>query len=482
MNSIVEASWLGLPRRVRPVVALLMLTVLFLTSFFRFYEMRAKKDYDTDETGWIRASMTIAKVILAADLRPSSWEFQDQGAYGNLNPTLGKLFFSMPFVAMGLAGKPLPEPPTRWDHSKSFEYNYERGTRGAPEVLHPLRAVAAVFGAALVVLCSVIVLRIAGPLAGAACGILLMRNYVFAQVSSAVLTDVFYTFFLLATLAIPLFVLRRRQIWKPSYSAAALGLALGMATAVKYSALLLLLPYLAFLALAAWWTGKLRLRQLAMACGISGVCVASVVYGTNPFLWPVPHKPSDILRDIRHIKGTTKGLAHLPGELSAKQTPDGWQPREVIPALYGVTRPAQFPLAYLRWKKYAAFQRSQPHWKPPVNKVFFGRIATSRYSLQKNEPYYVLLGIGVALALCRKRAQAGIFLAYALIAFVMIFLTRLADIDRYLFQLYVLRAMFSSVGIGFVLALIAAGLGWAILRLKTLAAPPVPPAESERSH
>lgn len=487
-------------KRHRLLLALSYLLVLGGTGIYLFSQV-PHTDYRDDETGWVRNSIRIAQALLDFDLRPASWEFEEDTFYGSLNPHLGKFPYSA--VAIGLRPHyggnlpPIPKPYhfTRIPGDYEIKRNIREGRVAPPEVLYPMRRVTALWGLALIALCMAMVHLTVSPLAGILTGLLLALNEPLTRTSTQVMTDAQYNFFTALTALLAVWVVVAATRSQGLRRFAVLALSVALATATKLAGWMLLLP------LAAWSVGLLWKRGLIgwrMAAALLPAMLALVVivnFALNPYLWPDLSKVSTagLKKDWRLLKHgeytvgvegpptwlwrfqkevPPPGLHRLPADKLQQLRTGLWEksigkqvfsgpaehPIRVIPALYELTRPVQFPLLYVRWstlKKYIYDTKRRSS-----NDVFLRNITFLGQSIP-GEFLFALAGLAAVghrawrTTSPRRRLQLLTLLAYAAAITGVIFLTRLNDSDRYVLPILIIRAMFASVGIAWLLRFLA---------------------------
>lgn len=466
-------------------------------AFGHFAGHVAETKVAPDETGWIRASATVAILVMQGDFTPSSWRADGDNVYGYCNPQLGKLLFAIPLMYHLMSGTgdlpPLPDP---YDFTKSREENAKEKRLPPPYILTELRVVAAFAGVALCGICMRIVQVLCGSAGAFLAGVLLALNPVMVSVSSAVMTDgIYQAFVLLAVLCAMLAYAsdeapkaRRRTFWA--------AIAAGLAGTVKFAAPIILFPYFFLLMMSARATDRLRIpTQCKMILGFGAVFL-TVTFALNPFLWPdfsgydrealgrdwrllrdgelrvaVDAAKPDWARDlqlkfedkvievdgIKYYAGLTeKGRERLLDHLWVTQLvpfhrSDRFHPSNIVPVLYEITRPLQLPLMYARWYVFKDMLFSGHHWKLPNTETFLEAMLF-RATVLPFEWMLAVAGVWVMAwrarygsVRCRRLYFA--LLLFVPIAFALVFATRLADIDRYLLLLFALRTIAVAVAL-----------------------------------
>lgn len=472
---------------------------VFTYALFHFGHAASDTHYHADETGWTRASAAVASLVQSKDLAPGSWNREADGAYGNLNPQLGKLLFAIPILCGAApAAHPFLESGVPFDPGIPLLENKARGGIAPKELLLPLRWVAVVGGAGLCLLCMAMVHRAAGRWAAILAGLVLVSNPVVTRISASVLTDIFYQFFLVATGLAAMYAAEAGFSAQRTRRILICALLAGCATACKYAGVLLLLPFLVLLLAGLRGAGQLQPRRfyatLAAVCVVTG----GIPFLLNPYYWPdfSEISMSGLQADLRLIRdgeiAIEPGVAppswvwHLGFDGERKLADDGvevfrlnpagldalrdylwhaylkfydppyeFHPQTIMPSLFALMRPAYYPLVFLRWQYYKEWLALSPNWTPPEQPRFF-RSLRYRFLAHSLEPKLALVGIGVLMLTRSRRSAHGLSSArvaaiFGITIIAMVYATRLADFERYLVDIFILRGMAAAIGAAWIL-------------------------------
>lgn len=468
--------------------------IVFPLAFSNFSDQVDRHSYRVDETGWTRSAIHVANLLAAMDLTPSRWQAEEELAYGSINPQLSKVFIAFP-ILMGWVPVEEHLPPGRvyYDLTLDLSENRRRGAVIPPEILHPLRRVSVVFGVFFCLVCMGMVHAACGPLTAFLAGLALARNPLIAEVSSSVLTDISYQSFLFAAALCTIWgattssrgLGMRRQVWA--------GALAGVATACKYSAPLFVMPFQAVTLVIARAEGRLSRTRMYATLGLSTAALLGVVYLSNPMLWPDVTKFSreGLSRDLRLLHSgeivlrpgepgppwirmlgyelEKSARAEEPPKLRLKADSHAalldhmlnaglatvepalpeLRPQNIVPTLYAVSRPLLLPVTYLRWAYFKEWVSLAPDWLHRDSGRFV-RYLRTRYLVFPWE--VTLAAIGCLTLLCAGAQGRSLstprrlLLAYALYYVVVLYATRINDLDRYLIGMIALRCMLAAIG------------------------------------
>lgn len=465
--------------------------------------------YRVDETGWVWAAVRVAELVRHGDFRPSAWQAEEDLGYGSINPQLGKLFFALPIIAGCVTlEEHLPRERVYWDMRLSLPENKALGAVMPPEILFPLRRVAAVLGAFLCLVCMRIVHRAAGLFAAFLSGIALAFNPLVTTVSSIVLTDISYQLGLFAAGLCAMGLTTAQAGGAARRRVVVTGLLGGLATACKYSAPFFVLPFALLMLLLSRAADAFGRRTFYASVVLLALSLVATIYATNPILWPDTSSSLEgagkdwrlwSKGEIGLARGEAEpewlrlmNLAHTRDSLrdggtllrltpashaefrdvvfngalgTAEPDVPALRPQVIMPDLFGLLRPAQLPWIYLRWAYFKEWVECDPLWLQASPARFVRNLRHSHLSYSWEFP---LACLGLAL-LCWPQAGTRYWLAppRALLLFVFVYgvvlyATRINDMDRYLVGIVALRCMLGGIGLAALLR-----LAWHLVRRAT---------------
>lgn len=437
-----------------------------------------------DESGWVRSAVHVAALLTTGDLSPVSWQFTEDHSFGSLNPPLGKLFFALAMLPLREADGSLPPAPGVYVFRYPFEWNVEQGNIPREDLLLAARRVSMALGLALLITTLAAVHLAAGPLAGIAAGLFFLSNPLFVELSTQVMTDIPYWLLVqLAVLALlwALGAEDTRGFYRRVFLAS---LACGFACLVKMPAPFLLAPTFAVAGVLALWNRRSHRFAPVLVPVIMGATVLACSLVFNPFLWPdlsrfsmqglradwalvqegvytleEGQQPPAWITEVEApaTPGThrlepaqlTRLKHHLKEAMLARYSfaADAYNPLNVIPSLFAITRPVQFPLLYMRWQGMAKLHQIPGNGGPTTFKGWAkAYLASPREIVATGMAIAGLVSMGAYLITAgRRQRQAMLLLLFHAIALTALaYATRMVDIPRYLFGAYIVRDMLAG--------------------------------------
>jgi hypothetical protein len=397
-----------------------------------------------DEIGWISASSRAADLVRSGDFDWDAWEMSSLGAYGAMNPPVGKLAIGLPMRL----GNPAPPFDGLWDWSLDEVGNEGKGNLPPRDELLKARRIVAMHSALLVVAVCALGWSLGGPSVGLIAAALLCVHPTWRATGPLLLTDMLHGF-LLVLMAFPAIgLLRRADHDRGLFQMVLLGSLMGVAAAVKPTGLVLGGMFVLSIALYR----AVRSRRIGIA--FQGVLAAFLVSGAtlvalDPWLWPDlgSARPSAVLRETPAALGALRSPQPI-ATLEAR--------REEYPAVQAVARPAWIFIRAMQWKHLVAFQRSLPslQWQGPRLVVLADWLLLRKNSFA-GEFVFVLIGLfGVFMGLARRSrtetiasAPAKVVILFTVAASVYVLALVVLPVTRYLLPLQVLLLVLAAQGI-----------------------------------
>lgn len=405
-----------------------------------------------DEPGWVAASSREADLFLAGRFDWNLWNEKDFGAYGPMNPPLGKLALGLP-LRVGDASVP---HRALWDWSLDEAGNRSMGNIPPQDLLVRGRRIAAAQAALFVMIVCALGWEIGGVGIGLLAAALLCFHPTWREIGSLVLTDMLLNAILLA-MAFPAIRWLKRPTRERGFAPLLLMAFLaGAAGAVKPTGFVLGLLFIASVAIV-------RLIRLKDAKGaFVGAAVAFLVSGAtmvafDPWLWPNPAEVSP--KAIPGEVGVALELLKGPDPFVSIE-------REVdrMPSLNALVRPAWIVVRARNWKNLVVFQKSLPslQWHRPRLLELMDWIFL-RFVSFPGEALFMLAGTWFAIASAVRSMREGRFGSAAPVLVVLLFTAAASaytfalvvlPVPRYLLPLYGLMQLLAAFGIVGVLRLV----------------------------
>ena len=245
------------------------------------FESHSDRPATVDEPSWITTGYLTWRLVTEA-APPERWSTayteRRLGAWGTLNPPLGKLI-----IGAAVAYAREPGDPVRyvWLWPYSYEANLKAGTLPPPSLLSSVRGVMVPFGVLALLLVYLIAREVSGTAryAPILAPLLLFSSRTFRDYSTMVFTDGPLLAFTLAALWFVLLWLRRTRPWQLAVALVCLGLA--CATKLNAGALV---PVTALFVAMVPAPLKTRMTRALLAVAVPSAVFVSV----NPYLWPRP--------------------------------------------------------------------------------------------------------------------------------------------------------------------------------------------------
>jgi 4-amino-4-deoxy-L-arabinose transferase-like glycosyltransferase len=393
-----------------------------------------------DESGWISSAYHYTDLLLTLDTTPSKWECQECSTWGSLNLHLGQWLIGLPLVM---------DPDIRgrrfsryYDFDLSFDDNVAQGRVPPQDILSRSRRAVAVVG----VLCCLIVFAIGyvayGLLVGVLAATLVLTNQLFITHATRAMTDVHYSFFLLALCLAVMLLVRSRtapSTWPAIRVGAIAGVLAGLACSVKVTAIVI--GGLMFFAATYAFAGQ-RARLLAVVAFCASALI--VIYGLNPFFWidSKDLRPGPLVQEFRLLAHDLRTSS--PQIDSAR-----------FPQLASLGR---FPSIFVRWDRLMNNQleaKPERGWQGNRFRILHEALL-SRYS---NIPAgWLFLGVGVCLSTsyARRRAQSApdrpavsdaLPLLYLLVNYGFIVVFMKLNFERYYLPTVIASQFFVAIGL-----------------------------------
>jgi len=477
-------GWGGEPCSRARLVAGLIVLLMCAVVFFREVD---SAPFVGDESSWMTVSYRHADALLRGDLHPRQWEFPDCGPYGNLNPQLGKLMMGVPLLlyTRHVLGEEPFDQHYAWE--ASLIENEISGNIPPRSQLRAARVLHAVYGLLAFAACYLFLWYCCGLLPAVCAGTLLVLNERFVLTMSRAMMDApFHLFTVLGLLCIAGYLQAgsSRRAWA---AAGLTGICAGLAASVKVTGILLIgLFLLPFLILKHPFRGAWK---PVLGHGIAyAVAALFVVYLLNPFFWPEfrPEERSQSLAAELRQAWQSRPVLTFPDEpdmtLGANLTDYTFERdrvREVYPRLYGLLRPAEFPLLFARWNSWLEEQQTLFPIPPPTAAGFHRRLFLE-FAAMPGNVVFALAGLFVCIQrslLARQRGLPGLFavpLVFALVSYAFWLATMRLELDRYYVAPLIGVQMLAGIGLAVVLQQVA---DWSAgLSRRTGPRPPEPPA------
>lgn len=453
--------------------------------------------YHGDESGWVRASLHVAERLENGNFEPAAWEFEKDGAWGNLNPPLGKFIFSLAHFTMSRnEDGALPAPPEKYYFGHNYRKNLAKGRVATEELRRPLQYVSLLFGALLLITIITLMRHIRGPGAAHLATLLVIFTPQFQLLTKQAMTDVMYAFFCFLTWLCGIWAVESdsvRQMYGRFFISA---LVAGLACTVKPAALLLLMPFLFAIALTLYLRKIANMpHALVLSSGML-VLISAVCIILNPYFWPdlsrfsfaqlhaeyrllahgelsteLPPLNPELTRLIGHgdlsVNSTQLSAESLDilrqkmyassievsvQESRAKAPLDSAHPRLVVPVLYDLLRPLNLPLQYLRWQYLKQYFWSERKALRPTWQGLQEGVLPAAWP-QRIQGYLAIAAVPMLFWLAVKewqrerRARKLAFLIFVLSTTVIVAMTRISDDIRYLFPVLLFRSMLAALAV-----------------------------------
>lgn len=417
-----------------------------------------------DEPGWIAASSREADLFLAGRFDWNLWNEKDFGAYGPMNPPLGKLALGLP-LRVGDASVP---HRALWDWALDEAGNRSEGNVPPQDLLVRARRIAAAHAALFVVIVCALGWEVGGAGVGLLAAALLCFHPTWREIGPQVLTDMFLNALLLA-MAFPAIRWLKLSVRKRGLAPLVLMAFLaGAAGAVKPTGIVLGFLFIASVAMVraiGTREAKGTLVGAAMAVLVSGATMVAF----DPWLWPNPAEVSP--RAIPGEVGVALELLKGPDPFVALE-------REVgrMPSINALARPAWIVVRARNWKNLVAFQKSLPslQWQRPrllelTNWIFL------RFVSFPGEALFMVAGVWFAIAAAFRYVREGrsggaapvlVVLLFTSAALAYTFALVVLPVPRYLLPLFGLLQLLAAFGIVGTLRHVVHPWGIACARIK----------------
>lgn len=405
-----------------------------------------------DESGWFAASSREADLVLAGRFEWNLWNANDYGAYGRMNPPLGKLALGLPLRV----GASTPPHAKLWDWSLDEAGNRAVGNVPPQDLLVRGRRIAAAHAALFVVVVCALGWEIGGVGIGLLAAALLCFHPTWREIGSQFLTDMPVNSLLLA-MALPAIRWLKRPPRERGFAPLFLmGLLAGAAGAVKPTGIVLGILFIAATAIVR----AIRTREAkgtlvgaTMALLLSGASMVAL----DPWLWPNPTAVSP---------KAIPGEAGIVLDILRKPDPYVTLEREVdrFPSLNALVRPAWIVVRARNWKNLVGLQKSLPslQWQGPrllelMEWMFL------RFVSFPGEALFMLAGAWFAISATYRGVRDGwsdgaapplVFLLFTGTALVYTLALVVLPVPRYLLALFALLQLISAFGIVGVLRLV----------------------------
>lgn len=334
--------------------------VLIAYAFWQWHALTAMKvssnQTHVDERGWIASALAYCDLLYTGDFSPADWEQRNLGAFGNLNPHLGKVMLGTPayFTAKklrmhyrpqdrltmrdtdGLCSKGVPRPPLKIYHAARNTAKFWAGLTAATLILS--------------------VCWLFGTWAGVIFSFTLLWNRTFRINSAFALTDMPYLFLLNIALIAGVLVLRARSRGALLAVTALLGIGAGLATSVKVTAIVTLSIYTIALLGTLVYLKRAGIRRAAAGFGVYLVAALVVIFALDPFFWPdlsaidldAAAEEVTLVRDPASAGVSWNDEDSLWKSMTETEL-DYSVVRAKAPHLRAMLRPLEYPLLYPRW-------------------------------------------------------------------------------------------------------------------------------------
>jgi len=282
-------------RRLTPALHGVVFVALFVWAFAIFDAARLRVAFHGDESLKIATGRYFGYFFLDRDFDHPAW----QRSHDTLTQPPG--FRYIVGAGLWLQGHRLEALNQPYNWSDPEGQNRREGRVPSSTVLMDARRVAVLFSAGAVALLYVVGVQLGAPLAGVAAALLVGASPYLREHFTRALAESPLVFFMLAALALSLWIFRRRPPRFGVTSAVVMGLILGLGTMTKLTAVLSA-PALGAACLGAALAARLRgdhrgwWRPLTWGAAATLLGWALFV-ALNPFLWPAPaRRTGDLFR------------------------------------------------------------------------------------------------------------------------------------------------------------------------------------------
>lgn len=398
-----------------------------------------------DEVGWISASSRAADLFLSGRFDWDLWNARDFGAYGTMNPPVGKLALGIP-LRVGDTAAPFEG---LWDWSLDEAGNRSKGNIPPPALLLRGRWVAAAHSALFVVVICALGWEAGGAGVGLLAAALMCLHPTWREIGPLVLTDMLLNAILLAMAFPAIHWLRRPASDRGLASLFLMALLAGAAGAVKPTGVVLGLLFIASAAVARA-IGCRNAKRSLVGASMAAVVACAVMVAFDPWLWPNPRdvSPKAVPREML----VARGLLKTHGPIDAFE-----QGAQRTPSINALARPAWIAVRARDWKNLVAFQKTLPslQWRGPrllelADWILF------RFVSFPGEALFMLAGGWFALASPFRLMREGrlgnamptlVVLLFAAVAAVYALVLVILPVPRYLLPLFALLQVLAAFGI-----------------------------------
>jgi 4-amino-4-deoxy-L-arabinose transferase-like glycosyltransferase len=305
-----------------------------------------------DESGWISAGLYYTDLLVTGHASWEQWACPSCGAWGRLNPQLGKWLVGIPvsvYSDLRLQGARFDR---LYDFDETLEENMANGRVPSSDLLFAARRASVVFGVLSCALLFAIGYASANLATGLLAAGLMLTNRIFVSSATSAMTDIHYLFFLLCLAMAALWLVKRPSTAR--WAAVACGVFAGLACSVKLTGIAV--GGLFFLLVVAYSliSRRLSARQGIGLLGWFLLAALVSVIALNPYFWPslAGVRGPAVWSEVRALGGETAPIALLVDGL----------PSERFPQLAKLARPLEFPLMALRWSDLMDRQASGAGW------------------------------------------------------------------------------------------------------------------------
>lgn len=408
-----------------------------------------------DEISWISVSSYTVDLVRSGRFDWKFWNTDAFGAWGPMNPPLGKLALGLP-LRLGN-----PDPPFRgyWDWSLDEQENRARGNLPPPALLEAARKVAALHAALLVAVVCALGWEVGGIAVGLLAAGMLCLHPTWRETGPLVLTDMLLCSILVSMAFPAMALLRRPDRDRGIGPMIVLGLLLGIAAAIKPTGLVLGGMFLlAVLGLRVLRTR--RMRPQVPGAVLTFLVAGGAMVALDPWLWPAPGsaRPVEIAREAR----LAVAVARAPQPLAAYR-----ENRTRLSGFESLVRPALVVVRAHRWRNLVDIQRTLPGlgWDRPRAIVLLDWLLF-RLVAFPGEPIFCLVGIWRAVADCHAkpgedgfRLGSGVVPAlFGVVAFAYTLSLVVLPVERYLLPLLAILQLLAAQGLA---TSLEAGLSYA---------------------
>jgi len=419
-----------------------------------------RTEFSVDEPEWISSGYYYTRLLQKRDFEWQKWDCPECGAWGSLNPHLGKWLIG---TALVMNSRTRVQPHLRYyNFDATWEENIRAGVIPPLETLVCARSAPALFG----VLCCLMVFAIGFWTYNLWVGLIatsfLLTNSVFLKLASQAMTDTFYNFFLLSC------CLATVLLWKAAgrkrvYTLVSLcGLFTGLAYSVKISGIVVGSSLFLLVAALSRFVRRSGERKGPPILTIFSLWTLFTVYVLNPFFWPS-------WQDIR-INAVFGEVRSLFAEMVAsKGIPAGFD-RGRYPQLINLSHVLQFPHSFQRFARELQMQADlgRGNWPPgnhlvTVHKELLWQLSQPGTVLSENLilTYAVgfiatiLMGLGMLFVLPKSQRAVSyerdgshiVPLLYLVVNYLLIVLFMKDNYDRYYLPTVIAVYLISAVGL-----------------------------------